>query len=68
MYHEKLIFLSLMAICFCVRLYAQTNFKYKNASLPVEVRVQDLLSRMTLEEKLLKCAIFMLIQSWRMEN
>lgn len=57
-----------MAICFCVRLYAQTNFKYKNASLPVEVRVQDLLSRMTLEEKLPKCAIFMLIQSWRMEN
>lgn len=48
---KKLIFLSLMAICFCVRLYAQTNFKYKNASLPVEVRVQDLLSRMTLEEK-----------------
>ena len=36
----------------CVRLYAQTNFKYKNASLPVEVRVQDLLSRMTLEEKI----------------
>ena len=49
---KKLIFLSLMAICFCVRLYAQTNFKYKNASLPVEVRVQDLLSRMTLEEKI----------------
>ena len=44
---KKLIFLSLMAICFCVRPYAQTNFKYKNASLPVEVRVQDLLSRMT---------------------
>ncbi len=41
---KKLIFLSLMAICFCVRLYAQTNFKYKNASLPVEVRVQDLLA------------------------
>ena len=36
---KKLMFLSLMAICFCVRLYAQTNFKYKNASLPVEVRV-----------------------------
>ena len=49
---KKLIFLSLMAICFCVRPYAQTNFKYKNASLPVEVRVQDLLSRMTLEEKI----------------
>ena len=62
---KKLIFLSLMAICFCVRPYAQTNFKYKNASLPVEVRVQDLLSR---RKKLLKCAIFMLIQSWRMEN
>lgn len=30
---KKLIFLSLMAICFCVRLYAQTNFKYKNAYL-----------------------------------
>ena len=49
---KKLIFLSLMAICFCVRLYAQTNFKYKNASLPVEVRVQDLLSRMTLVENM----------------
>ena len=41
---KKLIFLSLMAICFCVRLYAQTNFKYKNASLPVEVRVHLLRS------------------------
>ena len=33
-------------------LSAQPVPKYKNASLPVEVRVQDLLSRMTLEEKI----------------
>ena len=30
---------------------AQETMKYKDASLPVEVRVQDLLGRMTLEEK-----------------
>ena len=30
---------------------AQNNFPYKNASLPIEERVKDLLSRMTPEEK-----------------
>ena len=30
---------------------AQTDFSYKNKSLPIETRVQDLLGRMTLEEK-----------------
>lgn len=48
---KRIIFL-FISICFCTYFYAQTNFKYKNASLPVEVRVQDLLSRMTLEEKI----------------
>lgn len=31
--------------------YAQNNVPYKNPNLPVEERVQDLLQRMTLEEK-----------------
>lgn len=40
---KKLISLSLMVVCFWASLHAQNNFKYKNASLPVEVRVQNLL-------------------------
>jgi beta-glucosidase len=32
--------------------YSQNNFPYKNPKLPVEKRVEDLLSRMTLEEKI----------------
>ncbi|RYE21122.1 MAG: glycosyl hydrolase, partial [Sphingobacteriaceae bacterium] len=31
---------------------AQQNFPYKNSTLPIEIRVQDLLSRLTLEEKI----------------
>jgi beta-glucosidase len=35
-----------------------TNLAYRNASLPVEQRVADLLSQMTLEEKLAQMSIF----------
>ncbi|HCT23351.1 MAG TPA: glycosyl hydrolase, partial [Chitinophagaceae bacterium] len=31
--------------------YAQTNLPYRNAQFPIEKRVQDLLGRMTVEEK-----------------
>lgn len=48
----KRIILFLTVTCLCTCFYAQTNFKYKNPSLPVEVRVQDLLGKMTLEEKI----------------
>ena len=36
---------------FCYSAKGQSQLPYKNASLPVEVRVRDLLSRMTAEEK-----------------
>ncbi len=36
----------------CSGLHAQTECAYKNPDLPVEVRVDDLLGRMTLEEKI----------------
>lgn len=39
-------------LLFAIQLQAQSILKYKDASLPVEVRVQDLLNRMTLEEKI----------------
>lgn len=44
------------SICFSTLLlslsiYAQKKLPYKNASLPIETRTQDLLKRMTLEEK-----------------
>ena len=32
--------------------YSQNNLPYKNPKLPVEKRVEDLLSRMSLEEKI----------------
>ena len=43
---------TIVFLFFAIHLFAQTDPNYKKASLPVEVRVQDLLSRMTLEEKI----------------
>ncbi len=45
------IFLSLLLLTLCASLGAQEAPKYKNPRLPVDERVGDLLSRMTLEEK-----------------
>ena len=42
----------IMGLLYPLCVFSQMVPKYKNASLPVEVRVQDLLSRMTLEEKI----------------
>ena len=38
---------------------------YKNASAPVEKRVNDLLSRMTLEEKIMQLNQYTLVIPWR---
>lgn len=40
-----------MAVGFFYQTHAQKKYPYQNAQTPVEDRVQDLLSRMTLEEK-----------------
>lgn len=50
----KRLYILLVAHIVCVQLFAQTSSSlasYKSSGLPVEVRVADLLSRMTLEEK-----------------
>src|SRR5574344_1412318 len=39
------------ALLLSLSIYAQKKLPYKNASLPIETRTQDLLKRMTLEEK-----------------
>src|SRR5208283_3252878 len=41
----------ILAVCTC-SLFGQEKPSYKNPSTPVEQRVADLLSRMTLEEKI----------------
>lgn len=43
--------LLLAVLCTAVSVYGQQAPRYKRANLPVEERVQDLLGRMTLEEK-----------------
>ena len=42
-----------------IQMMAQPKLPYRNASLPIEERVSDLLSRMTLEEKVgqLRCTL-----------
>ena len=47
--HTRLVFLFILASCFTVS--AQEILPYKNPKLPIEQRVQDLLGRMTTEEK-----------------
>lgn len=39
-----------------IQMMAQPKLPYRNSSLPIEERVSDLLSRMTLEEKVGSCA------------
>ncbi len=46
-----LVLISLLLICGLMYVEAQQKPVYKDASAPVELRVKDLLSRMTLEEK-----------------
>ena len=48
---KKINYLMAIGLLCPLYLFAQSVPNYKNASLPVEVRVQDLLGRMTLEEK-----------------
>lgn len=49
---NKTILFALLSICLGPFLHAQNTPPYKNPSLPVATRVQDLLNRMTLEEKI----------------
>ena len=50
---KKYIGLVLVALSGCIlTVNAQQSFSYKNPLLPTEVRVNDLLDRMTLEEKI----------------
>ncbi|MCF8247598.1 MAG: beta-glucosidase BglX [Saprospiraceae bacterium] len=42
---------TLIVMVLSYQVNAQTDYSYKNKSLPIETRVQDLLGRMTLEEK-----------------
>ena len=46
--NRLILFLSFV-FCFLVQLYSQP---YKDSRLPVDIRVDDLLGRMTLEEKI----------------
>jgi beta-glucosidase len=51
-YRSAIAIALLLVVCFSgSRTYTQTTPPYKNPSLPVEQRVDDLVSRMTLEEK-----------------
>ncbi len=45
-------FLPLVTLVVTVSAFAQTQYPFQNPNLPVEQRVQDLLSRMTLDEKI----------------
>jgi len=48
---KKTAIIFVMAVGFFNQTYAQKKYPYQDAKLPVEERVKDLLSRMTLEEK-----------------
>ncbi|BDU26671.1 glycoside hydrolase family 3 protein [Flavobacterium sp. GSB-24] len=48
---KKTAIIFVMAVGFFNQSHAQKKYPYQDAKLPVEERVQDLLSRMTLEEK-----------------
>jgi len=48
---KKTAIILVMAVGFFNQTYAQKKYPYQDAKLPVEERVKDLLSRMTLEEK-----------------
>jgi beta-glucosidase len=41
----------LLPAVFCCRANAQQNYAYKNSTLPIDARVKNLLSKLTLEEK-----------------
>jgi beta-glucosidase len=47
----KRLFFIVLVFINCCCLIAQTTLPYKNKNLPVEVRVKDLLNRMTAQEK-----------------
>lgn len=55
---RRLLTLALLAL-FAIGSMAQKNLPYKNSKLPIEERVKDLLSRMTLEEKVgqMRCTL-----------
>src|SRR5215211_822350 len=47
----KNVLLKIFALLFSFNLFAQTNFPFQNTSLSFEERVNDVVSRLTLEEK-----------------
>ncbi|GAB6013335.1 glycoside hydrolase family 3 C-terminal domain-containing protein [Viscerimonas tarda] len=44
----------LLLICLCSTMRAQTSYPFNDSNLPVDKRVSDLVSRLTLEEKVLQ--------------
>lgn len=56
---KKFVMMTALALCLSATAKKKVVLPYQNASLPVEQRVSDLLSRMTLEEKAgqLRCAL-----------
>lgn len=52
---KKFLFFFALFIFLHQSLIAQNNFPYKDSTLPVDMRVKDLLSRMTPEEKFWQC-------------
>lgn len=48
----RLLTLSVCLVLFCLQLQGQPVFPYQDPSAPVETRTEDLLQRMTLEEKI----------------
>jgi len=51
-YRSAIVFVLLLMICLCgTQTFTQSTLPYKNPALPIDKRVDDLVSRMTLEEK-----------------
>jgi len=49
-------FTTILLVCSCLNVYSQqTGYKFQQTSLPLEERLEDLLNRLTLEEKVKLC-------------
>ena len=66
--NRLILFLSFV-FCFLVQLYSQP---YKDSRLPVDIRVDDLLGRMTLEEKIAQIrhihGTYSMTRNWMKKN